>query len=134
MTKKLIIGNASLSNHLEAIQLDKKRGIIIVGGRETSNNYTIEIEGEVYQFLNPQKKRNPFLRKTQRILNIIDPFMISDRSSSIQSVFREEEVPSNLVEEYALILQKKSNLSRRQRNLIVYQFNKHFKKVENEKI
>lgn len=36
----------------------------------------------------------------------------------------------NIVEEYKLILQKKSKLSKRDRDWVVYQFHRRFKKIE----
>lgn len=36
----------------------------------------------------------------------------------------------DLVQEYKLILQKKSKLSRRERDSVVYQFNRQYKKIE----
>lgn len=42
---------------------------------------------------------------------------------------KEKEIPNDIVKEYGLIQQKKSNLSKSQRDWIVWKFEKNFKRV-----
>lgn len=86
---------------------------------KTMTTTRIDIDGEIYERIEKgesNKKINP----------IIAPFLMM----AINSVSPVKEYSLDfIISEYRLIKQKKSNLSRRERNYIEYLFNKNFKKV-----
>ena len=86
----------------------------------------IEINGVQYEEI----PKEP-VKKTSRALDIIAPYILFGMMGAVGSSKPKKELPVyDVVSEYKLILEKKSKLSKSQRDQVVHYFNRHFRKVE----
>ena len=84
----------------------------------------IEINGVKYQ-QKEQPKRKPMSKTMAAMLMMASAFSSLDPYAK-----KPKETPKvDIVKEYGLIQQKKSNLSRSQREWVVWQFEKNFERV-----
>lgn len=85
----------------------------------------VEVNGIRYQRIEREPKPQSKALSTLVLMSVLMGGGVSsftDRSNNYPKV--------DIVEEYKLIQQKKSNLSRRERNWVEYQFERNFKRVE----
>lgn len=87
---------------------------------------TIEINGITYQ-QKEQLKRKPISKTMAAILMMANAYEYINPYSTPNN--QEKQLDIDIVKEYGLIQQKKSNLSRSQREWVVWQFEKTFEKV-----
>ena len=87
---------------------------------------TIEINGVKYQ-QKEQPKRKPMSKTMASILMMANAFEYVNPYSTPKNP--EKQLDVDIVKEYGLIQQKKSNLTRGQREWVVQQFEKMFEKV-----
>lgn len=85
---------------------------------------TVEIEGIHYELREPKQ-----VKLSSGLTMILMMSMLIPSVSGIISKNEPERPRVNIVEEYKLILQKKSKLSRRQRDWVEYQFKKQYKQI-----
>jgi hypothetical protein len=84
----------------------------------------IEINGVKYQ-QKEQPKRKPMSKTMAALLMMASAFGSLDPYAK-----KPKKTPQvDIVKEYGLIQQKKSNLSKSQRDWVVWQFEKHFERV-----
>jgi hypothetical protein len=88
----------------------------------------IEINGLIYQEKEQNNQR--VTRHSKMSTMIMGMAMIFGAQGSIGTSKRERESPKvNIVEEYKLIQEKKSKLPRKDREWVVFQFNRHYELV-----
>ncbi len=92
----------------------------------------IDINGVQYELIpaKPKKdlKLSPIIQAAMMMGGMYLPYTMGRPVSSRQA---REIDPYDLVAEYKLILEKKSKLSRSERESVIAQFNRNFRKVEN---
>ena len=86
----------------------------------------IEINGITYR-QKEQPKRKPISKTMAAMLMMANAYEYMNPYSRPQK--SEKQLDIDIVKEYGLIQQKKSNLSRSQRDWVVWQFEKTFEKV-----
>jgi hypothetical protein len=91
---------------------------------------TFEINGKVYEAIQreatPNKK--PINSKMMGIMAVYG--MMAMNSIYGSKATKEQQIPNvGIIEEFALIEQKKSKLSKAHRDIVIWQFNKNFKEV-----
>ena len=84
---------------------------------------TIEINGKTYEAIE-RKKSDGSMSHVSRMLMAAMPFMAMEWGTNYR---RELPKDINVITEFELIEQKKSKLSRWEREQVVHTFNKHFK-------
>lgn len=90
----------------------------------------VTVLGEKYQSV--ERAVAPATKKlTELLIPVLGVFAFLPQHFDTGPRKREKVLRVDIVSEYELILQKKSKLSRSERDLVVRQFNKTFKKVVN---
>ncbi|MFA6889283.1 MAG: hypothetical protein WC254_07350 [Candidatus Woesearchaeota archaeon] len=83
----------------------------------------VEVNGEQYESI---ERKSP--KMSSKMMSILAMGMIMSGNSF--GGYKEPERPQvDIVKEYELIQQKKSNLTKAQRNWVVHQFESNFKKI-----
>jgi len=89
----------------------------------------VEINGKHYQYIEPEAgNRPPINSKLGMMLMAFGLFTVGLEGPSA-SGRRKEPFNGDIVKEFELIQQKKSLLSRSQRDSVVYQFNRMFREI-----
>lgn len=81
---------------------------------------TVEVNGELYEYTPPEEPKAPRL-----------PALLMAMASMYEgAMVRERKRPDvNIVDEFARIQRKQSNLSRNDREWVKFQFNRHYTKI-----
>lgn len=86
----------------------------------------IEINGLKYR----QKEQNNQQTARQSRMSVMGMAMMFGTQGSVGTSKRQRETPKvNIVEEFKLIQEKKSKLPRKDREWVVFQFNRHYEMV-----
>lgn len=93
----------------------------------------IEINGIKYRQKEQPPKRNLPQSKTLMMLMTMAAMADGFGMFGVPAYKKEKEMPKvDIIKEYELIQQKKSNLSRSQRDWIIWQFEKNFEPISND--
>jgi len=92
------------------------------------NSLEVEIDGKIYVKIEQNNQETARLSRMSMMLYGMAMMFGGGGTSSYQRYFPKV----NLIEEYKLIIAKKSKLSRAERDMVINRFNKNFKLKENE--
>lgn len=109
---------------LKAAELAAQNIKVVVIGDNSNDMNTIEINGITYQ-QKEQPKRKPMSKTLMSLM------LMAEMSYGMYGGGnKHKETPKvNIVKEYGLIQQKKSNLSKSERDWVVWQFERNFERV-----
>ena len=99
---------------------------VVIVGDVNDTVGLIDVDGVKYR----QKKRESFPKTQSKILTMMSMFSAFDPYLSREKQFNAPKV--DIVSEYKLIRQKKSNLTKSQRDWVVHQFELNFELVSNK--
>lgn len=93
----------------------------------------VEVNGKTYEFIDPQPKNKSGSRYSGMALQMLAMMSIHYVKHSNKAPMPKYTL-SEIVSEYALIENKKSNLPRAQREHVINQFKKHFQEIKDDGI
>ena len=89
----------------------------------------VEIDGKIYVQKEQNNKQTAKMSRMSTMLYGM-AMMFSSQGSIASSKYQREFPRVNLIDEYKLIVEKKSKLSKAERDMVVNRFNKNFKLKE----
>ena len=137
-TKRIMIAGVSTLGSATARELTRavvdaqsERGVVIVN--DNPDDYgKVRIEGKEYQLIEKDNEKPSLLRNSKFGSMLAMAEMMNDMFYNTPQKKPRERPYVNIIEEFTLIQQKKSKLSRSDREWLVREFNSKFKEVSNE--
>lgn len=129
-----LVGGYAISHaqaRAEAIARKESPTIIIVGEpTDTPGSNIVEIHGKRYEEI--EKDQNSLSKKAKQLMKY-EPYLTYALDASIpgRKRIKELEQTIDLVQEFSLIQEKKSKLSRRDRDQIEHMFHRKYKEIQN---
>lgn len=127
----LIGGYAMIHAQAEAIAQKESPTVVIADEpKDTPKPNIIEIHGKRYQKI---ERKQDLMGEGERLLATYDPYLTYVFENSIpgRKRIKELEQTIDLVQEFSLIQEKKSKLSRRDRDQVEHMFRRKYKEIQN---
>jgi hypothetical protein len=120
---KIISADVGKSGITAAVESAKRTNQVLLVDEYDPNIVTVK--GRQYRYHPPKRIPNS-VSMIASLLGMMDPFSLPDLDPT---KMKSDPLPTNIVAEYNLILDKKSKLTSSKRQYVVNQFNKLFKEV-----